>query len=120
MSILIILSLLTKAKNVIISGKNVFSQTIDSDYKRDEERRKLKPGQGEDYTKGCLLDYEYIKTHYRLITADWNRRKKLDDDLKAIQQIEFVRQLTKYWRCNYYWQIYVCLNDFRTASNKRD
>ena len=70
MSILIILSLLTKAKNVIISGKNVFSQTIDSDYKRDEETRKLKPGQDEDYTKGCLLDYEYIKTHYRLITAD--------------------------------------------------
>ena len=26
--------------------------------------------QGEYYTKGCLLDYGYIKNHYRLIWAD--------------------------------------------------
>ena len=27
-------------------------------------------GQGEDYTTGCLLDYEYIKNHYRLAAVD--------------------------------------------------
>ena len=26
-------------------------------------------GQGEDYTIGCLLDYEYVKNHYRLIAV---------------------------------------------------
>ena len=24
---------------------------------------------GEDYTTGCLLDYDYIKNHYRLIAT---------------------------------------------------
>ena len=30
----------------------------------------LEKGQGEDYTTGCLLDYDYIKNHYRLIAVD--------------------------------------------------
>ena len=35
------------------------------------------------------------KKHYRLIAADLSRQKELDADPKAIQQIEFVRQLKK-------------------------
>ena len=38
---------------------------------------KLATGQGEDYTTGCLLDYEYIKKHYALITVDLSRQKQL-------------------------------------------
>ena len=34
---------------------------IDSDIKRYKEIRKLATGQGEDYTTGCLLDYEISK-----------------------------------------------------------
>ena len=47
-----------------------YDQTIDSDVKRYEEIRKLTTGQGEDYATGCLLDYDYIKNHYRLIAVD--------------------------------------------------
>ena len=42
---------------------------------------------------GCLLDCDYIKYHYRLIAVDSSRQKELDADPKAIQQIEFVRQI---------------------------
>ena len=42
----------------------------DSDIKQYEETRKLTTGQGKEYTTGCLLDYEYIKNHYRLIEVD--------------------------------------------------
>ena len=42
-----------------------------------------------------MLDYEYIKNHYRLIAVDLSRQKELDADSKAIQQIEFVGQLKK-------------------------
>ena len=38
-------------------------------------------GQSEDYTTGCLLDYENIKNYYRWIAGQ-----------KAIQQIEFTEQ----------------------------
>ena len=39
-------------------------------YKWYQEIRKLTTGQGEDCTTGYLLDYEYIKNHYRLIAVD--------------------------------------------------
>ena len=81
--------------NFIINEKNFYNQPNDSDIKRSEEIRKLTTGQGEDYNTGCLLDYDYIKNHYRLIAVDLSRQKELDADPKAIQQIEFVGQLKK-------------------------
>ena len=82
-----------KNYNVIINWKNFYDQSTDSAKKRYEEIRNLKTGQGEDYTTGCLLDYESIKNHYRIIAVDLSRQKELDSDPKAIQQIEFVGQL---------------------------
>ena len=40
-----------------------------------------------------VLDYEYIKNHYKSIADDLSRQKELDVHPKAIQQIEFVGQL---------------------------
>ena len=64
-----------KTDNVITNGKNFYDQPIDSDIKRHKETGKLTTGQGEDYTKGCLLDYDYIKNRYRLIVVDLSRQK---------------------------------------------
>ena len=72
---------------------NFYDQTIDSYIKRYEEIRKLTAGQCEDYTTGCLLDYDYIRKHYRLIAVNLSRQKELDADSKAMKQIEFVGQL---------------------------
>ena len=55
---------------------------------------KLITGQGEDYTTRCLLDYDYIKKNYRLISIDLSWQKELDAGPKAIQ-IEFVGELRK-------------------------
>ena len=56
---------------------------------------KLTTGQGEDYTTGYLLHYDYIKINYRLIAVGLSRKKELDADPKAIQQKEFAGQLKK-------------------------
>ena len=40
-----------------------------------------------------LLNYEFIKHHYRLIVINLSQQKELDFNSKAIQQIEFVGQL---------------------------
>ena len=40
-----------------------------------------------------FLDYDYIKNHYRLISAALGRQKELDVDPKAIQQIEKVQTM---------------------------
>ena len=44
--------------NIITNGKNFNYQPINSDIKWFEEINKLTTGQREDYTTGCLLDYE--------------------------------------------------------------
>ena len=58
-------------------------------------------GKGEDYTTGSLLDSNYLKKHYKLVAVDLSKRKKLDADPIAIQQIEFKYMLrinsTIYW-----------------------
>ena len=89
-----------KNYNVIINAKDFYDQPINFDTKRYEEIRKLTTEQGEDYNTGCLLDYDYIKNHYRLIAVDLSRQKELDADPKAIQQIEFVWQLKNLGRIN--------------------
>ena len=58
-----------------------------------DEIRKIATRQGGDYTTGCLLDYQYFKDHYQLIAVDLSKRKELDTDLRAIQQIEFYGML---------------------------
>ena len=45
-----------------------------------QEIRKLSIEQGEDYTTGCLLDYDYMTNPYRLIEVYLSRQKLLDDD----------------------------------------
>ena len=64
-----------KNYNVIINGKNIYDQGINSDTKQYKEIRKLTTGPGEDYTTRCLLDYDYIKNHYTLIVVDLSRQK---------------------------------------------
>ena len=40
-----------------------------------------------------MLDYYQIKNHYGSLIADLIKQKEINADPKAIQQIEFVRQL---------------------------
>ena len=51
----------------MIAGKNVFDQPAKSDIKTYENIRKVTTDQGDDYTTGCLLDYNYFIKHYELI-----------------------------------------------------
>ena len=40
--------------------------------------------QGDDYTTGCLLDYIYFKSDYKMIAVDLTKQQALDADPKAI------------------------------------
>ena len=46
-----------KNYNVMIDGKNVFDQPVKSDMRTYDNIRKIATGQVDDYTTGCLLDY---------------------------------------------------------------
>ena len=84
--------------NVIIDGRNVYNNPIESDIEKYRELKKVMIGKGEDYTTGSLLDFD---KHYKLVTVDLSKQKELDADPRAFQQIEFKYMLgtdsTIYW-----------------------
>ena len=81
--------------NVLIDGKNIYYQPINDLVKQYDEIRKTATGQGDDYTTGCLLDYQYFKDHYNLIAVDLSKQKELDAHSRAIQQIENFREIKR-------------------------
>ena len=79
----------------MIDGKNIFDQPINSMTKTYENIRKIAIGQGVDYTTGCLLDYPYLKNHYKMIAVDLSKQQALDADPRAIEQINFTANLDR-------------------------
>ena len=79
--------------NILIDGTNVYDQPINDQIRKYDEIRKITTGEGDDYTTGYLLDYQYLKDHYQLIAVDLSKQKELDADPRAIQQTEFYGML---------------------------
>ena len=59
-----------KNYNVTLDGKNHFDQVVISSVRTYDDIRKIATGQGDDYTNGCLLDYNYFNNYYKMITID--------------------------------------------------
>ena len=49
--------------NVLIDGRSFYDQSINDQIKKYDEIRNMSTGKGDDYTTGCLLDYQYFKNH---------------------------------------------------------
>ena len=84
-----------KDYNVMIDGRNVFDQPINSMNKTYENIRKIATGKGDDYATSCLLDYPYFKENYKMIAIDVSMQSELDADPRAIQQINFTANLDR-------------------------
>ena len=68
-------------------------QPVKNDIRTYDNIRKISIDQGDDYTTGCLLDYNYFKEHYKMIAIDLSKQQELDPDSKAIHQINFIENL---------------------------
>ena len=82
-----------KNYNVMMNWRNFFDKPIKNDLITYDNIRKIATGQGDDYTRGCLLDYPYFKNYYKMIAKDLSKQQALDADSKAIQQICFTANL---------------------------
>ena len=49
--------------------------------------------QGDDYSTGYLLDYNYFNNYYKIVAIDLSKQQVLDADPKATQQINFTGNL---------------------------
>ena len=60
-----------------------------------ENIREIATGKGGDYRTGCLLDYAYFKSYYKMIAVDLSKQQELDADPREIQQIDFTANLDR-------------------------
>ena len=79
--------------NVLIDGRNFYDQPISDQIKKYDGIRIIATGKGDNYTTGCLLDYQYFRNHYQLICCNLSQQKELDADEKPNQKIEFYGKL---------------------------
>ena len=62
----------------MIDGKNFFDQPVKSNMRTYDNIQKIATGQGDDYTAGCLLYYNYFNNYYKMIAIDLNKQQALD------------------------------------------
>ena len=82
-----------KDYNVVINGRSFCDNPISSEIEQYDELRKVTLGKGDDYTTGCLLDFDYFEKHYKIIAVDLSKQEELDADPREMQQIEFIGKL---------------------------
>ena len=57
----------------MVDGKNFFDQPVRNDLITYDSMQKIVTDQGDDYTAGCLLDYNYFKKFYKIIPTDLSK-----------------------------------------------
>ena len=82
---------MAKDYNVIIDKLAFFDLPI----KIEEEayEKTIDISRNDEYTTGNLLDYDYFKKHYELITIDLSKQQALQENRDLIQQINFIGRL---------------------------
>ena len=74
---------------------NAFDQPVKNNFRTYDNIQKITIGQRDDYTTGCLLDYNYFNEYYKMIAIDLSKQPALDADPKAIQEINFTGNLER-------------------------
>ena len=59
----------------MIDGQHFFDQPVRNDLITYGSIRKT-TGKGDDYTTGCLLDYNYFKKYHKMIVIDFSSNSK--------------------------------------------
>ena len=77
----------------MIDGKNYFDQPVKSDVRTYDNIWKIATVQRDDYTTGCLADYNYFNKYYKMTAIGLSKQQVLDSDQKAIQQTSFTGNL---------------------------
>ena len=69
----------------MINGQNLHDKPVKNDLITYDNIREIAIGQGDDYTTGCLLHYNYFNNYYKMIAIDLSKQQALDAAPKAIQ-----------------------------------
>ena len=75
--------------------KNILISQLQNDNITYNNITKMSIVQGDDYTTGCLWDYNNLYNYYKMIAIDLSKQQAFDADPKSIQQISFTRNLNQ-------------------------
>ena len=59
-----------KNYNGVIDGRNFFHQPVKNNLTTYDNNGKIATGHGDNFTAGCLLDYNHFNNYYKMITID--------------------------------------------------
>ena len=79
----------------MIDQQNFFDQSAKNNLRTNDSIRKIALSQGDNYTTGYLLHYNYFNNYCKIIVIDLSKQQALDADPKAIQQINFTGNLNR-------------------------
>ena len=79
----------------MIDRQSSFDQPVENTLRTYDSTWKIEAGQGDDYTTGCLLGYNYFNDYYKMIGVDFSKQQAFDADPKTIQQINFKGNLIR-------------------------
>ena len=82
-----------KDYNILIDERNFYVQNVNSSIVRYNELLKMTIGRSEDYSTGCLLDYDYYIKDFNIVGIDLSHQAVLDSDPKINQLTAFVYKL---------------------------
>ena len=71
-----------KDYNVLIDGRNFDDQNVNSSIVRYNELLKMITGRSEDYSTGCLFEYDYYIKDFNIAGIDLSYQVVLDSDPK--------------------------------------
>ena len=74
-------------------GHKFFDQPVRNNLITQDNIRKISTERGDNYATGCLMDYNYFKSYYKMIAIDLSKQQALDADPRAMQQINFTENL---------------------------
>ena len=60
----------------MIKGQNFSNQPVKINLRTYDNTQKIATGQGDKYATGCLIDYPYFKSYYKMITIDLGKNNK--------------------------------------------
>ena len=58
----------------MIDGRMFFDKPVKNNLITYNNIQKIAIGQGDDYTTGCLLDYNYFNNYYKVIAIDLSKK----------------------------------------------
>ena len=76
-----------KNYNATIDGQNFFDQPVRNNLISYDSIQKIATVQGDDYTTGYLLDFNYFKTYYKMIAIDVAKQQAFNADSKAMKKL---------------------------------